>query len=249
MYCRNCGKEMGDYDKFCKECGTNSTGTTQPTFSQVSDKVKSFELKSPYFLCSLITSVVIAFFLLKKWVYIKALAYFDSNIGATLFGIFKQVRKLSKLTDESFALTSLISFVFIVMGIIALGLLAYFCYKLFTDLENSVSTGSEAMILVSVLSVLFIITIFFANIVIESKTDGWITKAFEMTSAPWITLFGGLIGNFVFVKKLGEEIWHSNHPIEKSILSSPKKTCPKCKYVYDEGMGNCPDCGFREKNL
>jgi hypothetical protein len=232
MYCSHCGKEINENDQFCAGCGAHIHGDEKHFNSPIEKKSTSGVADRPgVFWVTLATTVMLFILMLQKWISIPIASYLIEGEKAefSLFDIFNFVKTLNHfIEDENMKLMYFFAVVLIVWFILCCVLLAFFSYKLFIDYTKSGIWGSAAMIASSVLSFAIIILIFATNSSIEKETEGLISNVFTVTFAPYIIAIMGLIGKFVFIKKLRCEMQKANinDPISGSndgLKSKPRK--------------------------
>lgn len=148
--------------------------------------------------------------------------------------------------DSSTGTETLITFGFMGLFIVSLILLVVYCFKLFTNLENSFTWGNIAMFFVIILSIAFIVSVFIINGYVQDKSGGLVSGTISLTAIPYFTVILALVQKFLFIKKLNEKVWYEwNEQENIKKQSITKISCDKCGYQYDSDSSNCPKCGNR----
>ncbi|MDD7794502.1 zinc ribbon domain-containing protein [Clostridium sp. 'White wine YQ'] len=219
MYCRNCGKEILENDKFCPECGTkNEAGAIQnqssniPNVTQVTksvlDSINLSKDKSVDFYITLGSSVIMIFLMFGGWVKASFLGLQSNSFS--LYRIFSLASQFKNFDSHNSFVSAFnfFAFLFFVGAILGSLLLCVYCYKLIKDFKSSLLWGNRAMITVSLLSAGFVIVIMIVNSSLKSESYGLVSNLLSFTATPFIVLVGGLANKFYFLKKLESEIPH-----------------------------------------
>lgn len=211
MYCRNCGKEMDENDKFCKECGTNAIGELNKIHeTSKSIDIKKMNMKYVAFILSGLSFI----FLLLKWISVPAAQIFGGYGVESKYTLLQILDFTNSLYNNvnNHNMDGLKIFATVFFGITILTLVCHiiFCFALFINQNKSVYIGRAAFIMSIILPVSIFSFIMLLNNYVKSESKGLISTVIELTPFPYIVALAGvaglfILGSFTYEKK-SEEI-------------------------------------------
>lgn len=207
MYCRKCGKQIGDQDQFCDGCGTRVLG---PVSNKNSHTPNSYIIKKGIETDRLVSiliclgaaalNVLMAF---TTWISVSSLSGWDSilGIGTKSEFILLELHSFSKKADyilyiKETALIKFITSVILLLAIATIVCLVLFGIKLIMNKSNSINIGKAAFTLSIILPFTMYWLVYLVN---KQANSGWFDttkRVLETTNSPFIVLLTGCIGRF-----------------------------------------------------
>lgn len=250
MFCRNCGKETADSDKFCKECGANlSAGMSKGGSSGFGtmNSILSGQSIIRYIALAMATTSLILLF--QKWIAIPGIRSLLGSYGVDseysllqISSFIKSVGQIISQYSESSGFT-FIGILLYLLGIITLLANVVFCYKLIMDYRHSSGSGSFAFVMSIILPTIILVAVLLINRSLKQETYDLVQTVFKTTRNPVILLIIGAVGKFFILKMMKTEngaVWQEKQILIKKII------CSKCGKEHNENQNSCPHCGYRK---
>lgn len=200
MYCRDCGAQIIDGDKFCVHCGTSADGRISVTRS---DRKYIYR----YIAMGLaILSIILVFF---DWFKIPALDMLEADSHCSLFDILfsaKQITDVIGLNSKDAGTIALVSVLLAVLIASVLTGNAIFLYRLAKKYDRSIGVGKFAFVTSIVLPALLMIAVFAINRYVKEGTEGWLQTIIEITVSPVLMLAAGGIGRAFIIAGIRKEV-------------------------------------------
>lgn len=206
MFCRNCGNQMQDTEKFCANCGAESTapsGAGTLTGGALGEKEINKYI-------GIAVSVIAVIMLFLDWVKIPVLSLLGQYGVSSMYNLFEVFNFADFVQQYSSGNTDGLYFVAVLfIGLLIVTLIGYglFIYKLFKDYDKSTSAGNFAFIMSIVMPVVVYITIFIVNASIKDQTSGFVSSVISATGVPIFMIIIGAAGMF-FISRMKKEIYN-----------------------------------------
>lgn len=231
MFCRKCGKEMGNTDTCCKDCGANVTEGSPPP-QQISsaysggssaDEAKSKTAKNVVKGCAL--GLCVLFFILPL---VQCSHYTELTASG-----WEIATGTGDMYEMSRASANPLVFALVIMPAI-LAVLA-FANKPFSILRNASLGGLATKFL------------FIMGAYIMLNTDDY--KGYFSLTGFNLLVLAIYIGLCVFTHnyiKYDDAQWYATKAKRQFMNHNiPPKICEKCHASYASDVSSCPKCGFR----